>query len=90
MAVFNAPGFDDFDAAIGMANRKFKVVNAVAMFDLIEKPFGVVGQRGRSVNVIEHVLKKAGVSCHVLSLLVDGVWQWFYRITLPDCLLSSF
>jgi len=75
VAVFNAPGFDDINSSIRPAQRKFKMINAIAMFDLIQQSRRMIGQGCGSIHIIEHVLKKAGVSSHgsFLSFFtVDG------------------
>ena len=47
-----------------MAHWKFKVIDAVAMFDLVEQALRMIGQGGGSIHIVDNILEKAGVSCH--------------------------
>ena len=69
VAVLDAPRRNDLHAAVRIPKGELKVVNAVAILDLIQKTLGETGQRGGVIKVAEHVFKETLVGCRHCKLL---------------------
>ena len=60
MAVLDAPGADDLDVAVVAPQREIEAIDAVAAADLFEQAGGVVGERGRLVEVLIDLIEEVG------------------------------